>query len=317
MWEERLFKLLREEVDAILVSLSGAADLNNLIKESLTKTDQESAKESEYSHCWPLLPLIVCEAISGRYERALPAAAALQFLKAAAEVFDDIEDADSSESLSTKYGSAVSINVATALLILAERGITRLERRGVEPSTVVRAMDVINSFYSTACAGQHLDLTLTTKIAASEDIYLQVVEMKSASTVECACHIGALLATTNKELINTFTTFGHNLGMASQIANDILGITLGSDVVKPKITLPVIYALAQTDGKTHDQLENIFVKQSVAVPDPVQIKDLLLHSGAIHYSTIKMEYYKQWALDTLSKAEKAKINVGRLKQFLE
>lgn len=317
MLEERQAKLLRGEIDAILVSLSGVADLNNLIKESLTKTEQGLAKESGNSRRWPLLPLIVCEAISGHCEQALPAASALQFFKVAAEVFDDIEDMDSSESLLVKYGSAVATNVATTLLILAERGITRLERRGVEPHTIVRAMDVINSFYTTACAGQHLDLSLTAKIAASEDIYLQVVEMKSASTVECACHIGALLATTNQELINTFTTFGHNLGMASQIANDILGITRGSDIVKPKITLPVIYALAQTDGKTHDQLENIFVKQSGAVPDPVQIKDLLLHSGAIHYSTIKMEYYKQRALDTLSEIEEAKIDVGQLKLFLE
>jgi octaprenyl-diphosphate synthase len=178
-------------------------------------------------------------------------------------------------------------------------------------------MDAVNSFYTTTCAGQHLDLSLTSDIAVSEDIYLRVACMKSASTVECACHIGALLAAANQELVDKFALFGHNLGMASQIANDIRGITHGNDIVKHKITLPVIYALAQTGGEAHNQLEFAFYKPYESVPDPTQIKDLLFCSGAIHYTTIKMEYYKQRALDILIEVEKAGTSAERLKLFLE
>ena len=316
MWQERQEKLLKEETEAIIVSLSSEDDFNDLILEFLTKSKQGLDKESENGYRWPLLPLIVCEAISGRYEHALPAASALHLLKTSAEIFDDIEDVDFPESLSTKCSSAVAINVATALIILAERGITRLERRGVEPHTVVRVMDLINLFYTTTCAGQHLDLSLTPKIAASEDVYLQIIKMKTASTVECACHVGALLATTDQELINKFSNLGHNIGMASQIANDILGITRGNDIVKLKITLPIIYALSHTDGETRIQLENTFLKRSEAVSNPLQIKDLLFCIGAIHYATIKMEYYKQLALDILAEVEEAKIDTERLKLFL-
>jgi len=317
MWQERQAELLREEMEAFLAPLSDATGLYNLLKESLNKDIQRLSNESGHSHYWPLLPLIVCEAISGRCEHAIPAAATLQLIKAAAEVFDDIEDADSSESLSTIYGSAVATNVATTLLILAEKGITRLKGKGVEDYIIVYVMDTINSFYTTASVGQHLDLSRIPGIAVSEDAYLETVGMKSASTVECACCTGALLATANQELIDTFVLFGHNLGMAAQIANDVLGITSGSDIMKSRITLPIIYALTQTGGKARNKLESAFGKQPESKPDTVQIRDLLFRSGAIHYATIKMEFYKQQALAILLEAEEAGVNVKRLKLFLE
>ncbi len=317
MREDRQAHLLRCEIDVLLAPLSDSANLYDLVKEPLTKAGRGLAAEGAHERPWPLLPLIVCEAISGHYEHALPVAAALELLMAAGDVFDDVEDADSSESLSARYGSAVATNVATTLLVLAERAITRLEGRGVEDSVIVRVMDAVNSFYTTACAGQHLDISLAPELAVSEDTYLRVTGMKSASQVECACHVGALLANANQELVDIFAAFGHNLGMASQIANDIRGVTHGSDIMKHKITLPIIYALAQTNGQAHNQLESTLVKQSGPPPDSTKIKELLFLTGAIHYATVKMEFYKQRARDILAKAERAGVSMGRLKPFLE
>ncbi len=317
MCQERQAELLKEEIEALLAPLPDEAGFFDLIKEPLNKARRESAAESAHDRPWPLLPLMVCESISGHYERALPAAAALELLKTAAEVFDDVEDADSSESISGRYGYAVATNVATAVLVLAEKAITRLAIRGVGDHTIVRVMDTVNSFCATSCAGQHLDLSLDSEKTISEDLYLRIASMKSASQVECACHIGALLATVDQELIDTFALFGHNLGMASQIANDIQGITHGSDILKHRITLPIIYALTQTDGEAHNQLEATFGKPSESVPDPTQIRDLLFRTGAIHYAAIEMESYKQRALRILSEAEVAGASVERLMLFLE
>jgi geranylgeranyl pyrophosphate synthase len=317
MWQERQAELLREEIEELLVPLSDANGLCDLIREALTQGRRGLDAEVAHDKPWPLLPLVVCEAISGHYEHVLPAAASIQLLMAAGDVFDDIEDADSPESLSARYGPAIAINVANTLITMAEAAITRLKARGVADHITVRVMDVVNSYCIIACAGQHLDLSLSSEMTVSEDVYLRVTGMKSASQVKCACHIGALLATANQKLINTFTVFGHNLGMAAQITNDIQGITRGGDILKPKITLPVIYALAQAGGETRKQLKLTFSKQSEPVLDDKQIRDLLFRIGAIHFATVKMELYKQRALDTLSKAERAGANVERLKLFLE
>jgi geranylgeranyl pyrophosphate synthase len=317
MWQEKQAKLLRDEIEALLVPLSGVDGLCDLVKEPLTQPRRGLSDETSHDRPWPLLPLVVCEAISGNYERALPVSAAIQLLMAAGDVFDDIEDVDSSKSLLARYGSAVATNVATTLLILAERSITRLKRRGVEDHNIVLVMDAVNAFYTDACAGQHLDLSLGSDMTISEEMYLRIMSLKSASQVKCACYVGALMATDNQELIDLFAMFGHNLGMAAQIANDIQGITNGSDIVKHKITIPIIYALTQADNKVRNQLELTFGKQPEPVDNPIQIRNLLFRIGAIHYATVKLEYYKQRALDTLSELEKVKIDVGRLKLFLE
>ncbi len=315
MWQGRLGEFLKEEIEALLSPLSDSGCLYSLLKESLSTVNRGLATDSECF--WPLLPLMVCDALSGNWEDALPAAAALQLLTSAGDVFDDIEDADSSESLLAKQGIAVATSVASTLLILAEGAITRTEARGVESSLIVRVMSAINSFYTTACAGQHMDLSLSKDITISEEMYLKIVGMKSASQVECACHVGALLAHVSPEMLTRFSAFGHNLGMACQIANDIQGVTAGSDIVKPKITLPVVYALAQTSGETHNYLESVFGKLPQPQFSSTLIKDMMYSIGAVHYAVVKMEYYKQIAHDILCEARAAGANVAGLKCFLE
>ena len=316
-WQKKQADLVNDEIEVILASLSDVTGFCDIIREPLAGVRRGMVTETASCKPWYLLPLVVCEASSGHYEHATPASAALQLFMAAGEVFDDIEDADASGSRPVRYGSAIATNVATALLILAEGAIARLKGRGVADCVIVHIMNAVNSFYTTACAGQHLDLSLTSETTVSEDTYLRVASMKSASTIECACHIGALLATASQETIDSFTLFGHNLGMASQIANDIQGITSGSDIVKHKITLPVVYALAHMEGEAHNQLEFAFSKTCESVLGPTQIRDLLFGSGAIHYAMIKMEIYKQHALDILHELEKTGSSVERLRLFLE
>lgn len=317
MWQKEQADLLSEEIESLLIPLSEIAGFHHLVKEPLTKARRGLAVDIAQDHPWPLLPLIVCEAICGDYKRAVPAAAALQLLMAAGDVFDDIEDADSSESLSSKFGTALATNTATTLLILSEKALARLKKVDVEDNIIVRVIDTLNSYYTTACAGQYLDISLNSEKFVSEDSYLKITEKKSASQIECACYIGALLATLNQELIDIFAMFGHNLGMASQITNDIQGVIHGSDIINRRITLPIIYALTHTDDENHNQLEMIFSKQLESTPEPMRIKDILFRTGAIHYATVKVEFYKQRALDVLYKAKELGANIERLKLFLE
>jgi geranylgeranyl pyrophosphate synthase len=317
MWQKRQVELFRDEIDTILSSLSISPGLFDLIKESLPQFNSPYSVECVDNKPWFLLPLIVCESFSGSYIKALPAATSIQLLRTAADIFDDIEDADSPTSLSSKYGSSIATNVGTTLIIMAEKTIANLVVKGVDYSTTIRVLEMINSYYLTACAGQHLDLHFSLETSISEDSYLSIVAMKSASTVECSCRVGALLAGANQKLTDTFGQFGQNLGIASQIADDILGITKKNDIIKCKVTLPVIYALSQTDSENHHQLEQAFHQSHTAAFEPDKIRGLLFSSGAIQYATIKMELYKQRAMDILSSIQEEVPRVEQLWQFLE
>jgi len=263
------------------------------------------------------LPLIVYNILCGECELALPAIAGLELLKVAAEVLDDIEDADSAKSLPSKYGVPLALNTASTLIILAEKAFTLLKDNGVSDAVVVSLINTVNSYYTTTCMGQHLDLSLTPDAIASEDTYLRVIAMKSASVVECACYTGALLAGANQELINSFAIFGHNLGMASQIANDIKAVINLKDIKNRKITLPAIFALARTEGKTHRLMDEMFCKRSLGFDfAPDQIRDLLFSTGAMQYAAIKREIYNQEAKDILMRMKTEGIKVEQLQQFL-
>jgi geranylgeranyl pyrophosphate synthase len=154
-------ELLREEIETVLSALPDMGGLRCLVREPLIEMRRGLALGTASDRPWPLLPLVVCEAISGQFESSLPVATALQFLIAACDVFDDVEDADSPDSLSSRYGAAVATNVATALLFLGEKAIMRLEKWDIDAELIVRITDAANSFYIIACAGQHMDLSQT------------------------------------------------------------------------------------------------------------------------------------------------------------
>ncbi len=313
--QQKQHELLATEIDAILTPLSEVHDLYTVVREPLTQGSRGLNIEDHRS--WPLLPLTVCESICGRYEHAVPVAAALQLFMAAGDVFDDIEDADSSQSLLAQYGPPIATNAAASLLILAEGALARLHTKGVNAETIVHILKQVNSYYVTACAGQHRDLLLGTEETITEESYLHIVTMKSASQIELTCHLGALLADANAELIKLFSEFGQNLGMAAQISNDIQGITRGNDITSCNITLPVIFALTQAGDNDLNLLKDTFIQKSGDKHDPEEIRDLLYKIGAVHYAMIKVELYRQRAIDALTRAGRAGINIENLKLFLE
>ncbi len=317
IYQKKRTILVGNEIETLLGPLSHLAGLHRLIRESLAGITRRAESDGPRYKPWYLLPLVVCESIYGTYEYAIPASASILLFMAAAEVFDDIEDADSPGALSAKYGSAIATNLATTLLILAEKALTRLAKRGIADGVIVQITNEVNSLYLDACGGQHLDLSLTYDTTMSEDKYLKIASKKSASTIECACHVGALLATVNQKLIDLNVVFGHNLGMASQIANDIQGVIDGRDIANKKVTLPVIYALTHTQGKAHHQLELAFGKSDKFVDSINQIRESLFASGAVFYTTILMQLYVQYAKDALVNLGKAGADVEQLKSYLE
>ena len=265
-----------------------------------------------------LLPLLVCEAISGDFLVALPVAAAIEFLAAAGDVIDDIEDQDYEDALWRVYGQAQAVNAATALLTLARAEIRRLEQRGVAAGVVLRVVDTFDAAILKACSGQYYDLVYENRIDVSEDMYFQMVASKSAPLAESACSIGAMLATDDQQIIASFSQFGHNLGIAAQIDDDIHSLmdTEGgkSDIRRRKKTLPVIYGLAHCRGAEREFLAKVYGEKTSITPEiENQVRGILARSGGIHYSLIMAEVCRQKALKAL---QETGVPAERLKSLI-
>ena len=314
MWQYQQIRLLNEEIISVISSLP--EDLRNLVTEPLTLKRRGLCVASKNDSPWVLLPILIYDTICKNTENAIPLCASLQFFMAAGDVLDDIEDDDSSLSLCTKYGKAISNNIATLLIMLGEKTISRLRGKDFDEKTIFRILDIINSYYVKACIGQHLDLIEGNNIDIIEDEYLNILSLKSASQVECACYTGALLATNDNKLLDAYKDFGYNLGMMAQIVNDISGILTKKDIQNRKITLPVIYAINQSNDHDMYCLKNYYLENTDKISTE-QIKQILSNTGAIHYTAIKMEYYKLFASKYLNNVKQAGINVNKLRVFFK
>ena len=90
------------------------------------------------------------------------------------------------------------------------------------------------------------------RLDLSEPEYMEVIRRKTAVLFEGACRISAIIAEADQAKEEALSTYGFNLGMAFQMADDLLdythdskalGKTVGADLKEGKLTLPVIYAL--------------------------------------------------------------------------
>jgi geranylgeranyl diphosphate synthase type I len=226
----------------------------------------------------PTLCLLACESVSGEYRQALPAAAALELVHNYSLIHDDIQDDDRERrhrpTVWAIWGKPQAINVGTAMRILSNTALRRLEEMGIPAGKQSRIQRLLDEASLRLIEGQYLDISYENRFDITANDYLNMIEGKTASLIACALEIGALLGTNEEHLIEGFRNFGWNLGLAFQIRDDILGIwgnqdstgkPLGSDIRRRKKTLPIVYALE----KAHDGLkqELIQIYQNGALDD--------------------------------------------------
>src|SRR5207302_4773414 len=84
--------------------------------------------------------------------------------------------------------------------------------------------------------------------------YFDIIDAKTAELTACCCRLGALFAGMAAEVVESLARFGRALGLAFQIADDLLDIvgeertagkSLGTDLEQQKLTLPLIRLLGQ------------------------------------------------------------------------
>jgi geranylgeranyl diphosphate synthase type I len=205
--------------------------------------------------------------------------------------------------------------------MLGQIALTGLHNKGVNSDTVVAITKEISRYGLTACIGQHRDIRHSTDPSVTEDEYLKSIAMKSAAQVECAARTGAMIASEDRIIIDNFTAFGHNLGMAAQIVNDIMGVTtedrLKNDIATASVTMPVIYALANADKKDKELLRSVYGRNAPASPEIIEnMRQVLYSTGAIQYAVVLAETYRQKAFTALNKARNSGADVDMLENLL-
>ncbi|MBU0988494.1 MAG: polyprenyl synthetase family protein [Proteobacteria bacterium] len=143
----------------------------------------------------------------------------------------------------------------------------------------------------------------------TEAEYMEIIRRKTAVLFEGACRVSALIAHTTEEKKSALSAYGFNLGIAFQMADDLLDYTtdtqaigkaVGADLREGKLTLPVIYSLQKAHADDRRLMEKIIKNTNFSVHDFETLIELLHRYGGIAYTQKMAADYIQRAKGALS-----------------
>jgi octaprenyl-diphosphate synthase len=195
----------------------------------------------------PALLLLTAKACGKATEAHRTLAAAVEMIHTATLVHDDVlDEAELRRHVATMnagWGNKVSILLGDMLFTHAFHLTSTVDRR---------ACEIIGEATNRVCAGELRQVCERGNLNLTEADYFAIIEGKTAALTECCGRLGALYSGASEEVAAKLASFGQNLGLAFQIADDLLdlvgnedtaGKTLGTDLEQQKLTLPVIHCL--------------------------------------------------------------------------
>jgi geranylgeranyl diphosphate synthase, type I len=225
-------------------------------------TGEGAGPEATGKRIRPLLVLLCASASSGAesadetWQPALPAAAAVELVHNFSLVHDDIQDNSPKrrgrDTAWVKWGAPMAINVGDALFVLSNQAIIDL-KENYPAGIVVQAAEILHNTCLDLTRGQFLDMSYEERNDLTVEDYWLMIAGKTAALLSTCCHIGALLGGADEAKQDAYRSFGHYLGLAFQVQDDILGIwgneavtgkSAASDLVEGKNSLPVLAGLS-------------------------------------------------------------------------
>jgi len=242
----------------------------------------------------PMLAVMVARALGYPGQQNHQLAAIVEFIHTSTLLHDDVVDESDlrrgRKTANALWGNAPSVLVGDFLYSRSFQLMVELDSMPV--------MHILADATNQIAEGEVLQLLHVGNPETTEADYLRVIERKTAILFAAATRLSALLADADAETQQRLGEFGLNLGLAFQIADDVLDYTadadtlgknLGDDLAEGKATLPVIHALAHASPEARARLcEIIREGDTSAMPE---ILAAIRSSGGLDYSRKVAERY--------------------------
>ena len=273
-------------------------DFVRLFNESLSHTEGllsqvlEHIKHRGGKRMRPLLILLIAKNYGGVNDVTLRSAVGLELLHTASLVHDDVVDESKERrgqsSVNAEYNNKVAVLVGDYVLSTALLNISFTNNSDILRSIAVLGRNLSN--------GEILQLSNIQNTEFSEDIYYDVIKMKTAALFESCCEVGTLSVNANEKQIELAKEFGRNLGIIFQIRDDIfdyydskeIGKPTGNDMAEGKLTLPVLYALNSTHDSEMEEIARKVKRNDVTRYEIARLVDFTKNNGGIEYAERKM-----------------------------
>ena len=282
-------------------------DFVRLFNESLSHTEGLLSQVLEHirhrggKRMRPLLILLIAKNYGGVNDVTLRSAVGLELLHTASLVHDDVVDESKERrgqpSVNAEYNNKVAVLVGDYVLSTALLNISFTNNSDILRSIAELGRNLSN--------GEILQLSNIQNTEFSEDIYYDVIKMKTAALFEACCEVGTLSVNANKRQIELAKEFGRNLGIIFQIRDDIfdyydskeIGKPTGNDMAEGKLTLPVLYALNSTHDSEMEEIARKVKRNDVTRYEIARLVDFTKNNGGIEYAERKMLELRQKCME--------------------
>ncbi|MBP7397217.1 MAG: polyprenyl synthetase family protein [Flavobacterium sp.] len=258
----------------------------------------------------PVLTLMSAEIFDVSYEKALPAAMAVEVFHNFSLVHDDIMDAAplrrGNVTVHEKWDTNTGILSGDAMLILAYQYFEKYE-----PKIFRKLAKLFSKTALEVCEGQQWDVDFETRTDVTIPEYLKMIEFKTAVLVAAAMKMGAIIAKTSKTNAKLIYEFGLNLGIAFQLQDDYLdafgdpatfGKQVGGDIIENKKTFLFLKAMEFSNATLQARLLYLFTEYTDNVEAKIEeVKQIFNESGASQATQDAIKEFTQNAFDTLDK----------------
>lgn len=212
-----------------------------------------------------------------------------EYLHAATLIHDDLVDGAAMRRGRTcahiEYGAPQAVLTGDFLLA---RSLSLAARTGLP-----KVIGVIAKITEDMSQGEIKQLDNKGRLDLSEPEYMDVIERKTAVLIRGACRTGALIAGADQSREDALTEYGYSLGMAFQMADDLLDYTSdpetlgkepGADLREGKLTLPVIYALSRAYDKDRAWMTSLIQSGTFDTQDFIRFTGMVDQYGGLEYT---------------------------------
>lgn len=230
------------------------------------------------------------------------AASLVELLHTASLVHDDVVD-DANERRGFFSINALWKNKAAVLVgdFLLTRGLALALKK-----KQYQLLQIVSNAFEAITEGELLQLEKARRLDIDEEVYYEVIRKKTASLIASACAAGAASTTTDEEVVEKMRLFGETIGMAFQIRDDLfdfgasdVGKPLGIDIKEKKMTLPLIYALQQTDKQNRKSIIRKIKRHSEEPATIREVIEFVRQSGGLEYARKVMFQFRDDAFEIL------------------
>jgi geranylgeranyl diphosphate synthase type II len=276
----------------------------------------------------PLLTLLACNLFTADYERALPAAYAVELFHNFSLMHDDIMDKAplrrGKTTVHELYDTNTAILSGDVMLVYAYQYLAQC------PTEQIPALlQIFNEVAIGVCEGQQMDVNFETNNDVLIEEYIRMIELKTSVLVYGAMKIGALLGGAPEQDAQHLGEFGRNMGIAFQLQDDLLdtfgekakvGKRIGGDILQNKKTYLVLKALELADEATATELTALLsstvaeAEEEAKIARVTSLFDKLNIQEELHKI---IRVYNDKALASLDAIELAEEQKAPLKAFLK